>query len=212
MDPSEVKVESERTIQALGGRICDWLPWLDRTDPRESAEVADRALVLHAMLQIYFGAPNELIHEWIYGNRLEAALSRRDRSVLARKPDDLTDQEKTNLFWCIEALWAMTWAGQLIKELAIDKPVGNNLASLLPNLRVNEDASRFRKSFALRPFEEIYGMLDLYYRAHWYARDGHLNGYPTESFNLDVIMERRRALEWIADQNLPDWEDAPNDT
>jgi hypothetical protein len=212
LEPVEVKVESERIIQALGGRICDWLPWLDRTDPRESAEVADRALVLHAMLQIYFGAPTELIRAWIVGNRLEAALSRRDRSVLATRSDKLTDQEKTHLFWYIEALWAMTWAGQFIAELAIDEPVGDNLASLLPNLRVNEDASRFRNGFALRPFEEIYGMLDLYYRAHWYARDGHLNAYPTEPFNLDVIMERRRALEWIADQNLPDWDDAPDDT
>jgi hypothetical protein len=55
-------------------------------------------------------------------------------------------------------------------------------------------------------------MLDLYYRAHWYARDGLLNGYATEPFNLDVIMERRRALEWISDRNLADWEDAPEDT
>lgn len=212
MEPVEVKSESERVIQALGGRICDWLPWLDRTDPRESGEVADRALVLHAMLQIYFGAPTEVIRAWIFGNRLEAALSRRDRSVLARKADELTDQEKTDLFWYVEALWAMTWAGQLIEELAINEPVGNNLASLLPDLQLNEDGNRFRKTFALRPFDEIYGMLDLYYRAHWYARDGQLNGYPTEPFNLDVIMERRRALEWIADQHLPDWEDAPDDT
>lgn len=210
MEPVEVKAESERIILALGGRICDWLPHLVRTEPRASSEVAERALVLHAMLQIYFGAPRDVIASWIKANQLGLSLSRHERSLLTN--EIITEQETINLYWYVEALWAMVWAGRLTEDLAVDQRVGGNLASLLPNLQVNEDASSFRRRFVLRPFEEIHRMLDLYYRAHWYARDGQLNNYSTEPFNPDVIMERRRALEWISDSKLADWEDTPDGT
>ena len=212
LEPLEVKAESERIIKALGGGVCDWLPWRERTKPRQSHEVADRALVLHAMLQIFFGAPTDVAASWISANRLEQSLSQYDRLVLAKKREDLTDQEGMNLFWYVEALWAMMWAGQLIEELPIDRRVGDNLTSFLPNVQANEDAGSFRRRFALRPYDEIYRMLDLYYRAHWYAREGQLSGQPTEPFNLDVIMERRRALEWISDRSIDDWEETPEDT
>ncbi len=210
MEPVEVKAESERIILVLGGRICDWLPYLDRTEPRASSEVADRALVLHAMLQIYFGAPVDVIASWIRANQLDSSLSRHERSLLTK--ESFTGQERVDLYWYIEALWALVWAGQLTEDLSINQPVGGDLASLLPDLQVNEDGSSFRRRFLLRPFDEIYSMLDLHYRAHWYARDGQLNNYSTEPFNLDVIMERRRALEWISDHKLADWEDTPDST
>jgi len=50
-------------------------------------------------------------------------------------------------------------------------------------------------------------MLDLYYRAHWYAREGSLKGFSTGVFNLDIIVERRKALEWISDSKIEDWDD-----
>lgn len=113
------------------------------------SEVAERTLVLHAMLQIYFGAPIEVIASWIKTNQLDFSLSRHERSLLTN--GSVTEQETTNLYCYIEALWAMVWAGQL-------------------------------------------------------------NNYSTEPFNMDVIMERRRALEWISDRKLADWEDTPDGT
>jgi Domain of unknown function (DUF4272) len=80
------------------------------------------------------------------------------------------------------------------------------LASLLPNLQRDEDGIGFRDSFELRPAVELCSMLDLYYRAHWYARDGQLRAYATGAFNLDVILERRKALEWLNDNETEDWD------
>ena len=210
--PQGVKAESERVIKALGGKICDWLPVIERGEMRSAAEVADRALALHAMIEIAFGAPTEVIAAWIRGNNLEASLSRQEQGMLARRREQLSEEELSSLGWSMEALWALVWAGGLIEALRVDRPVGDNLAALLPNLQRNEDASSFRSRFALRPAEEIHAMLDLYYRAHWYARDGRLNGYPTGAFDLDRIMERRRALEWLSDRTLADWADTPEDT
>ncbi|MCU0486762.1 MAG: DUF4272 domain-containing protein [Anaerolineales bacterium] len=211
-EPQGVKAESERTIKALGGRVCDWLPAHERGEMRSAAEVADRALTLHAMIEIAFGAPTEVIAAWIRENNLEASLSRQERALLARRRELLSEEELSSLGWSMEALWALVWAGGLIEALCIERPVGDILASLLPDIHINEDASSFRSRFALRPAEQIHAMLDLYYRAHWYARDGRLKGYPTGAFDLDRIMERRRALEWLSDRSLEDWADTPEDT
>jgi hypothetical protein len=164
------------------------------------------------MVEVHFGAPTPVIWKWIRENDLAPALSRRDRSILDRPEADLTKQERIDLYWYLEALWALVWAGQLIPDLPIEKPVGDNLASLVPSIKQNEDGQEFRATFTLRPFPELFQMLDLYFRAHWYARDGQLNGYATGVFNLDIIMERRKALEWIADRTLEDWDEAPDST
>jgi hypothetical protein len=212
MDPAEAKARSEQIITGLGGKTLAWLPWLDRTEPRLSSEVASRALAMHAMLQIYFGAPTVSVAAWIHENGLEPLLSKRERLMLSRPDAGLAEQERIDLYWYLEALWAFAWVGQLIPELQIEQSVGDNLALLLPNVEKGEDASVFRNTYALRPFSAVFQMLDLYFRAHWYARDGQLNGYPTGVFNVDVIMERRKALEWISDRTIDDWDDTPDST
>ena len=200
-------------IKALGGKVCDWLPVIERGEMRSTAEVADRALTLHAMIEVAFGVPTEVIAAWIRGNNLEASLSRQERAILARKarPTQRRGAEQpwlvhggivgAGLGWWAdrgaarrETHWATTWL------------------HCCPTSRGTRMPAASVAGFALRPAEEIHAMLDLYYRAHWYARDGRLNGYPTGAFDLDRIMERRRALEWISDRTLADWADTPEDT
>ena len=212
MDRAEVKARSEHLIRSLGGKTLDWLPWLDRSQPRASAEVAERTLAMHALLGIYFQAPIPVIATWIQDNGLEGAPSRRERALLGIREGELTQQDRIDLYWYIEALWAFAWAGKLIPDLPIDKPVGDNLASLLPNIENGERGDAFRTAYALRSFADIFQMLDIYFRAHWYARDGQLSGYATGAFNLDIIMERRRALEWISDRTIGDWDETPEST
>lgn len=166
---------------------------------------------MHGMVQLAFNAPKQVIRAWLDENELSLALSRRERAMLARD-EGLEEQERADLYWYIEALWAFAWAGSLIPQLSPVEPVGNNLAALLPDIRANETGNNFRSTFRLRPAEALLPMLDLYYRSHWYARNGQLNGYATEPFSLDVIMERRKALEWLSDDTIEDWDDTPADT
>jgi uncharacterized protein DUF4272 len=209
---ARIRTESETVIRKLGGEVCEWLPWLDRATLRPSSEVADRALILNAVIQIHFGAPAAVVAAWIDENGLTHGLSERERSILAESEDELDAQDITDLYWCIEALWALVWCGSLIEDLPVDQAVASSLASLVPNLQANEPAEAFRARFSLRPFGEIYRMLDLYYRAHWYAREGQLRRFETGKFVLDVIMERRKALEWVSDATIEDWDDTPQDT
>jgi hypothetical protein len=54
-------------------------------------------------------------------------------------------------------------------------------------------------------------MLDLYYRLHWWTRNSQLTGKDTSVVRLDIIMERRKALEWIMDPTC-DWDNVEMST
>ncbi len=212
IDPEAVKRDSEAIIRRAGGDICDWLPFLDRdAKPRELDAVVRRALILNAMLQIYFKAPVAVIKDWITRNGLADDLSEAEREILDKEDDDLTEQERINLYWYIEALWTLVWAGQLVDNLPFDEGVGNELASLCPALQRNEDGSKLSKKMRLRPSDELYRMLDLYYRLHWWTRNSQLTGKDTGVVRLDIIMERRKTLEWIMDPTC-DWDNVEMST
>jgi hypothetical protein len=212
IEPDAVKRESEAIIQRAGGQICDWLPVLDRDiQPRDLDAIVRRALILNAMLQIYFKAPVAVIKDWITLNGLADDLSQSEREILEKEDDDLTDQQRINLYWYIETLWTLVWAGQLIPALPFDESVGNSLASLCPSLQRNEDGSKLSKKMRLRPRDELFRMLDLYYRLHWWTRNAGLTGQDTGVVRLDIIMERRKALEWIMDPGC-DWDNVQEDT
>ena len=207
MDCELIKRENEALIRAHGGEICDWLPSLDQDTPvRDAQATARRALVLNAMLQIAFNAPISVIGNWISGNGLDGELSHSERKILEKTDGDLTEQECTNLRWYIEALWALAWASGNVENLDFNKPVGNELASLMPNLRVNESGEAFMNRAKLRPRLELFRMTDLYYRLHWWTKTAQLHGKPSGDVSLDIVLERRKALEWLLNDN-GDWDD-----
>ena len=211
IDPAEVKTASEKIILEAGGRICAWLPYLDPPNLRAQDALISRALVLNALINIAFGAPIPIIKSWIGANGLTASLSADEQALLQKDNADLFDQEVTNLHWSLEALWALMWAGGLTDDLTVDGHVPDYMASICPDLQQNEDGAKFTQKMRLRSSEELYRMLDLYYRAHWYTEDGRINGYSTGNISSDVVMERRKALKWLLDAST-DWDHISLDT
>jgi hypothetical protein len=211
VDPIAVKTESEAAVRAAGGKICDWLPHLERASLRPHNEIVGRALVMNALLNIHFKAPIPIVAKWIEKHRLSSHLSNGERELLRRTNDDLSEQQVTDLFWYIEALWALMWVGGLIDDLPFQTPVEDRMASMCPSLERDEGPEKFAARMRVRSPDEVFRMLDLYYRVHWWARDGQLNGYSTEPASLDVVMERRKALEWALDPKC-DWDDVPLNT
>jgi hypothetical protein len=200
LDPILVKRESERIILNARGDICDWLPHLDNDrQPRSRLVVARRALILNAMLQIYFKAPTDIIRDWIERNGLKYDLAESESAILAKENGELSEQELTGLYWSIEALWSLMWCGSRIRTLPFDEGVQSELASMCPNLQINEDGSSFISKFELRPRDDLFRMLDLYFRLHWWTRNSQLTGQQTGKVQIDIVMERRKALEWVLD-------------
>lgn len=205
IDPQQIKANSERIILDVGGCICDWLPCLDHRTPRGREAVIGRALVLNAMLQIAFQAPIPAIRDWLNTNDVINHLSAKERLILDRSNAELTQQEVTDLYWYIESLWALLWVGGLIDELAFNEPVQDYMASLCPKLQRNEDSSKFADNMLIRPYAELFAMLDLYYRLHWWVHDSNLKGDNTGNVRIDIVMERRKALAWVMDDTC-DWD------
>jgi hypothetical protein len=199
LDPVRVKTKSESVIRKLGGQVCDWLPVLGETAIRTQEQLVGRSLVMNALLNVYFKAPISVVSDWIARHGLQEHLSDEERKLLNERNDELSEQERTNLYWYIEALWALMWAGALAFELNPALGVPETMASLTPNLQRKENGAKFSEKMQLRPYVELFEMLDLYYRLHWWARDGVLNGYSTAPVSHDIILERRKALEWLLD-------------
>ncbi|MFC1884938.1 DUF4272 domain-containing protein [Thermodesulfobacteriota bacterium] len=211
INPKKIQRENTRALMAMGIPVVDHLPYLDRSKFRKSEEVSKRCLILSAVLQLHFGAPNEFIENWLTSNNLISSLSDNEISLLSTKHEELTEQQQTDLYWSIEAIWAFMWSGGKHPSLTFNTGVEDTLASMLPNIESNESAQIFLSNFKLLPKKDIFTQLDFFYRVHWFARNNYLTGVKSEKADLDIIMERRKALEWICNSSL-DWDDIPLDT
>jgi Domain of unknown function (DUF4272) len=210
-NPNEIKSRSEKKILDYGGRICDWLPILERSKVRPLEEVVGRALVLNVLLEIHFEAPIEVVKKWIETHNLNSHLTAREREILSRSNNKITKQESIDLYWYIESLWALMWATSIIKQMPFDQGIPDDMVTFCPNLRINEGPEKFTTKMKLRSDAELFQELDLYYRLHWWTRDANLNGYETGDVSLDIVMERRKALEWLFNPEC-DWDNVPDHT
>jgi hypothetical protein len=66
------------------------------------------------------------------------------------------------------------------------------------------DAEPAPKLNELKSDEEIYKMLDYYYRLHWYCVDERINGRELK-INEGIVYERRKVLEWLINKDS-DWD------
>ena len=211
IDAEATKARSIAEIRRLGGKAIDGLPLTDETKARTAEEVAARALVLYALMGFAYEAEVPLVRGWLEANDLTRALSPDEAARLRKPTEALTDQEISNAGWGVEAVLALLWAGGLVKDLGIERLVSMDDLASLPKVGAGESAGSFTRRVRLRPYRELFEMRDLYYRAHWYARDGGLNGYDTGEFSIDVIMKRRKALEWLLDASQA-WDDVEMST
>jgi len=186
-------------------RFNSWLPILEDPNVRTLAEVRARMSIMNAMINISFEAPIAFIRSWIDAHSLKPYLSTWENEILAKDNDDLTERELISLRWYLEGLWALMWATKLIDTLDETQWCGDNMATLLPNLEQQEDNSKIDSLDSLQTDVDIYNMLDLYYRLHWYCVDERLNGREAK-INEGIVYERRKALEWLINKDSV-WDD-----
>lgn len=206
LDLEAVKARSMAEIQRLGGRTIDHLPTIEETAARSGEAGAARALVLNALVGLAYDAPAALLREWIVANGLTSSLSAEEAAMLEKGPEGLTEQERIDLSWRAEAILALLWAGGLAPSLPPAGEFPEDALAALPRVGQGESGAPFVRRFRLRPYAELYAMRDLYYRAHWHARDQGLKGADPAPFLPGAVVERRRALEWLMDE-AADWDD-----
>jgi len=172
----QIKADNEALIKQLGCRVNDWLPILDASALRAISEIKGRMAVMNAVINIAFEAPTHVIRKWIETNDLGNHLSVSEKELLEKNNSELTALEVNSLEWYLEALWSFMWLTEMVDTLNPEEYVGDNMASLLPNLRDGENNKKLERLEAIRPVSTAYKMLDYYYRLHWYCVDERLQG------------------------------------
>jgi len=206
----EIKVQNDKLISKKGYKFNQWLPILETPVMRSIEEIRSRMAVMNALINIAFEAPTYLMKDWIENNNLAAYLSEEEKQILETENGDLTQIQVNSLLWYLEALWSFMWLTKMIDSLEPEENVGDEMASLLPNLEQGESNQKLESLEALRPELEIYKMLDFYYRLHWYCVDERINGREAK-LNEGIIYERRKALEWAFNREN-DWDNVEMST
>lgn len=199
-----VAAASEISILSRGGEVLPTLPYLDRSEIRPQSDLVGRALALNAIIDLNFKVPAAVVRNWIVENKVLSFLTEQEASLLGREADGISQQEKTDLAWSLDALWALMWAGSLVDELDFSAPIPDSMYDLCPHIRDGEGPEKFSNRMKIRSFDEIYRSLDLYYRLHWYAFQNQLRD-ELGVFDLSRFIERRKALEWLLSPNA-DWD------
>jgi hypothetical protein len=205
----QIKSANDARILKAGYKVCDWLPILETPELRSLDDIKGRMAVMNALINVSFGAPTDYIKNWLQTHGLLKHLSAEEARML-NTDETLTEIELNGLRWYLEGLWALMWVSQMIDTLDAEQFVGDNQASMMPDLENAEDNKKIDVLNSLRPALEIYTMLDYYYRLHWYCVDERMNGRQA-ALNEGVVYERRRALEW-AFQRSANWDDVEMST
>ncbi len=208
IQPIKIKADNTKKLRSTGIDVIDHLPFLENPDFRDQEKIARRMMVLLGLFQLHLRAPNQIIQNWFEENGLMSELTVEELEYLERKYSDLPKQNQIDIYWFVEAIWTFAWIGGLHDNLTLNTGVENSLVNLIPNIQKNESATEFISHFRMRSQYEIFAMLDKFYRAHWFARNNHLTGKTSEKVDLDIILERRKALEYTVYKQYQ-WDDMP---
>lgn len=155
-------------------------------------------------------------HRWLIREQLTAALSIRERALLAKAVTEWTERDALNASWRSEALGVLLWALGSFDEMPPYDERFERLPASVPLLAPTAD---FRRTASLRPAEEIGHARDLAEVWHRRARQRQLadgDDPQVESGEVDAdvaaaAVERHYALNWLCGY-ASDWDSVPTET
>ena len=119
-----------------------------------------------------------------------------------------SEQDVIDMDWAYEAYWALCWCLGLVRDISHASKICDCDKAISFVIRAR-DQQDFIYKCRLRTVKEILDMQDLYHRYHWAVNDSKVNpDSAIGKINPSIVIERRRALEWILSQE-EDWYDIP---
>jgi hypothetical protein len=196
MKSDDVRLRSLQEARRLGYPVNPRLPLLDYNKLRSVREVGSRLLALYAVVSTSYGFKKSDALIWLAREGLDGSLSESEQDFLAHNS---TGAQSLAMQWKVEALWALAWAASCHDQLDFGDSCADGFVSLLPNIKSGAGTQHFLAGLKMRGLEEVLGKCDLAYCLHWGAREAALTGtsLPPGAVPLNVILERRRALEWL---------------
>ena len=196
-------------LKATGFRPAEWLPEIRseiQVGLRPVPEIAGRFAALGVLVFWVAGteeqAPAVKLTDFARANSLEEHLTD-DEKPLLKEPRSVAHAQIDTIGWKIENLWALAWIlgfdpPPSLDGIVKDDMVGRVMAFVPAPPCALED---FISSCAVRPYEEVDQMEDLFYCAHNAVRSAQL-GSNTVPDGFDpltdggAIHERRHSLTW----------------
>jgi len=198
MDGQELRMIRQRSLfmaRRLGYPVDVSLPIsTDVKIVRDKDEVVDRMLALDAVIACASGMPPEIALDWAHEVGIAEALSPSEALVLGGMAEDVP----AGLLDRMEALWALGWATSLFRALDYSRISGPELAMIFGELDDARDVRALRKRCRMRRKDEILAASDLarcLYRGLEIAEKKRMKA--PGKVQPHVVVERRRALEWL---------------
>lgn len=209
MQMRRIREDSVKIARALGYPMNPDLPLLDEVKVvRSTSETLDRLLSLYAVVACSYGFSKEAAKGWLVAEGLSGALSEAESVYLDDPSPGHLDTSKQ---WQVECLWALAWCVGCHDHLDFSDSCPDNFIQMLPDIGAGEPSARFREGLQLREKSEIAAQADLAYCLHWAVRNAELMGQrPPGHIPGNVVVERRRALEWLIGQDA--WDEIALDT
>lgn len=203
----EIREQSLETARRLGVDVMTALPplepWLKM---RSVDETAARMLGMLAVAAATYGFPRAKARDWLEREGMLDALTEGEARYIEHEVGDVVRFQLQ-----VEGIWALAWAMSMVDELDFSKDCDDDFVAMLPNLKIAEPSTRFRRKLRARPPKEVIGACDLAYCLHWAVRESELSGkWRAGNLKPYVVIERRRALEWLL--STEDWDYVRMDT
>ena len=217
----KAKERRNTTIQkldALGVDHCEGLPLIGGYKLCKSEkEICKRfiaSLFFSALATEYmqsradFDESKEVTERAVEAFRLKDALLPDEKKMLEACDESTAIKES----WAVECCCMLAWALGLLPDSDVEIPDTEGAYDLFRFIEPYDTLDAFMASCKLRGIEEIMDMLDLYYNYHWACVDHRLNlTTRCGTLNEEVVMERRKALEWLVCTDK-DWNEISLDT
>ena len=117
-----------------------------------------------------------------------------------------TKQDVIDLDWAYEAYWMLCWCLGLVDDI---KDASNicDCEKAISFVMDSDSLKEFKSKCNLRSISQILDMYDLYYRYNWAINNKQVDASTlVGNLNPSIVIERRRALEWIV-SDKEDWYD-----
>ncbi len=160
--------------------------------------------------QFYETEAKEVVEEAIEQFKLKRYLFPDEERMMDK---DCDEQTIVRVSWEIECCYALAWVLGIISTEEMENYVVDvNYGSLFDFIKSFNNFSEIKAACTMRSYSEIMSMLDLYYNYHWVCVENRINPQAKSgNLNEEVIMERRRAIEWLITRDRT-WDDISLDT
>lgn len=215
----ERREKSNNKIKEMGILCLESLPILDEDmelNLKSLDDICKRAISSLLSIQIAcdinagndYEESNKILSNLLKEYKVEDCLNPTEKKLFN---GEYTQQDIIDVTWTYESYWSLVWALGLIEDISLP----NEICDCEKAIKLVSEArsfDEFKAKCKLRDVEEILDMLDLHYRYHWACVEKSINpNTPIGELNPEVVVERRRGLEWLFSEE-EDWFEISLDT